>query len=404
MDLAKDVSRFFTRRRRARHQLPLAASAAGIGAGLMYLLDPDRGARRRAIVRDKSVHAVHRAADLVDKGTRDLGFRLRGVAAEARSIVRSDHPSDPLLVERVRSKLGRAVSHPHAIHVEAHDGRVTLSGPVLRGEVGALLSAVLAVPGVRSVDDRLEPHTAEEQVPALQGGGRRRGDRFELTQQRWSPITRLVMGAAGAGLVGYGVVRRGSLGLVLGAVGAAILVRDVANRPVRRVLGIGAGRRAVDFHKTIHVHAPVAEVYSFFTHVENFPQFMSHVREVHEIGEDRYHWVAEGPARIPVSWDAEVTQRVPNETFAWRSVEGAAIGNAGVARFEREGDCCTRLDIQMSYNPPAGALGHVIASLFGADPKHAMDEDLVRFQSLLEQGKTTAHHHEVRAEDLDVKR
>jgi uncharacterized membrane protein len=404
MDLAKDVSRFFTRRRRARAGMPLVASAAGIGAGLMYLLDPDRGARRRALVRDKSVHAAHRAGELLDKGSRDFTFRMRGIAAEARSMTRRDHPSDALLVERVRSKLGRAVSHPHAVRVEAQDGRVTLSGPVLRRELAGLLSCVLSVPGVRSIDDRLEPHTEDEQVPALQGGGRRRGERFELMQERWSPVTRVTMAVAGTGLIGYGLARGGPLGLVLGLTGAALLARDSANRPLRRLLGIGAGRRAVDFHKTIHVHAPVEEVYSFFTRVENFPRFMSHVREVQKVGEDRYHWVAEGPARVPVAWDAEITQRVPNQIFAWRSVDGASIGNAGIVRFDPEGDGCTRVDIQMSYNPPAGAVGHAIAAMFGADPKHAMDEDLVRFQSLLERGKTTAHHHEVRADEVGVKR
>ena len=47
-----------------------------------------------------------------------------------------------------------------------------------------------------------------------------------------------------------------------------------------------------------------------------------------------------------------------------------------------------RLDIRVSYNPPAGAIGHAIALLFSADPKHAMDDDLVRFKSLLEDGRS----------------
>ncbi len=32
-------------------------SVAGLGAGLMYLFDPDRGKRRRALVRNKITHA-----------------------------------------------------------------------------------------------------------------------------------------------------------------------------------------------------------------------------------------------------------------------------------------------------------------------------------------------------------
>jgi len=41
----------------------------------------------------------------------------------------------------------------------------------------------------------------------------------------------------------------------------------------------------------------------------------------------------------------------------------------------------------MSYNPPAGAAGHVVASLFGADPKTEMDEDLMRLKAFFETGK-----------------
>jgi uncharacterized membrane protein len=101
-----------------------------------------------------------------------------------------------------------------------------------------------------------------------------------------------------------------------------------------------------------------------------------------------------------VSWEGEIETLEPEQLLAWRSLPGSVVQNAGVARFEENPDGSTRLDIRLSYNPPAGALGHAVASLFGADPKHAMDEDLVRFQSLLEQGKTTVHGEEVRLGDL----
>jgi uncharacterized membrane protein len=32
-------------------------------------------------------------------------------------------------------------------------------------------------------------------------------------------------------------------------------------------------------------------------------------------------------------------------------------------------------------------LGHIVASLFGADPKSQMDDDLVRMKSFIETGK-----------------
>jgi uncharacterized membrane protein len=54
--------------------------------------------------------------------------------------------------------------------------------------------------------------------------------------------------------------------------------------------------------------------------------------------------------------------------------------------------------VQMEYTPPAGALGHAVAKLFGADPKQAMDEDMVRLKSLFEDGKTTIRGKEVTRE------
>lgn len=47
-----------------------------------------------------------------------------------------------------------------------------------------------------------------------------------------------------------------------------------------------------------------------------------------------------------------------------------------------------------------GAAAHTVASLFRSDPKHAMDDDLVRFKSLMEDGKTTAHGVEITRERL----
>jgi uncharacterized membrane protein len=254
------------------------------------------------------------------------------------------------------------------------------------------------VPGVTAVHDELERHTREELIPALQGERR-----LPVRGDRWTPVARIAAGALGGGLTLWGLARRDRVGALGLAAGTALLVRDVADRPLRRVLGIGAGRRAVDFHKTIHVRAPVADVFAFFANVVNFPRFMSHVKEVRRLGDRRYHWVASGPAGIPVGWTGEISELVPNVVLAWRSVPGSIIQNAGIARFEENPDGTTRLDLRMSYNPPAGALGHLVASLFGADPKHAMDEDLVRFQSLLEQGKTTAHGAEIYFEDVAPK-
>jgi uncharacterized membrane protein len=84
-----------------------------------------------------------------------------------------------------------------------------------------------------------------------------------------------------------------------------------------------------------------------------------------------------------------VTKRVPARLLAWKSVESEPVQSAGIVRFDPNNQGGTRVTVRLAYNPPAGSIGHAVASLLGADPKQAMDEDLVRLKSLLETGKTT---------------
>src|SRR5690606_27923193 len=74
-----------------------------IGAGLTYILDPDRGSRRRALMRDKLIHAGHELEDTVTSNARHVRNRAHGLAHEARSALREDHVDDRVLEERVRS-------------------------------------------------------------------------------------------------------------------------------------------------------------------------------------------------------------------------------------------------------------------------------------------------------------
>src|SRR3954451_6866138 len=83
----------------------------GLGAGLMYFLDPDRGRRRRALVRDQLVHALHEIDDAIGVVSRDLDNRSRGALARIRTLA-GRRAGEEVLAERVRSKLGRFVSHP----------------------------------------------------------------------------------------------------------------------------------------------------------------------------------------------------------------------------------------------------------------------------------------------------
>ncbi|HVS03347.1 MAG TPA: BON domain-containing protein [Thermoanaerobaculia bacterium] len=145
------------------------AFGLGLGAALMYLLDPDRGTRRRALLRDQLDHARHRGGDALKAKAKHVRNVSRGAAAELASRLRGEEVDDPTLEARVREKLGRATYHPSSIEVRVAEGRVTLSGPALREEVDDLLAAVRAVRGVREVRNLLQVHTRAGQVSGLQG-------------------------------------------------------------------------------------------------------------------------------------------------------------------------------------------------------------------------------------------
>jgi uncharacterized membrane protein len=186
---------------------------------------------------------------------------------------------------------------------------------------------------------------------------------------------------------------------VLGGVGLLLGLRSLTNLELKRLTGVGAGCTSLTFHKDITVNAPVNEVFAFWQAMHNFPRFMRHVEEVRVTKEGRSSWKVRGPAGIVFEWDAVITRIEPGKVLAWKSVEGAMVENAGVIHFEDVGGGRTRLDIRLSYNPPAGAIGHAFAKLLGADPKKQMDDDLLRFKSLMELGKATGHE-TVRRDEL----
>jgi uncharacterized membrane protein len=224
----------------------------------------------------------------------------------------------------------------------------------------------------------------------LQGEPVRRlsGQQLDIMQTYWSPTTRLLMGAAGGTLAVYGANRRDVGGTTISLIGLTLLARALTNIELRRLLGVRAGRRAIDIQKTININAPVERVFKLWADYKNFPRFMSNVREVKDLGDGRSHWIVAGPAGVPVEWDAVINSYTPNEVLAWKTESSSIVQHAGIMHFQPHPDGSTAVNIRLTYNPGAGGLGHVVAALFGADPKSEMDEDLVRMKTFIETGKT----------------
>lgn len=130
---------------------------------------------------------------------------------------------------------------------------MTLRGPILEHELENLLNCVGGVSGVSQVRNELEPHRTAQGVQGLQGGVHRPGHRFELLQENWSPSARLLTGLGGGAALLYRLKRRDLLSTTVGATGFGLLVRALTNREVKRLVGLGVGRNAVEFEQTIQI-------------------------------------------------------------------------------------------------------------------------------------------------------
>ncbi len=216
--------------------LGVIVGALATGGAAMFLLDPDRGAYRRGRARDLVRHCGREARELFAKGGRDLRHRLEGAVAVVRRGIEGEQVDDEVLVERVRSEIGRATSHPHAIRVTAQQGHVALEGLVLTDEARDVRARAACVRGVREVDaSKLEEHACSEHVPSLQGGARARARAGG--RRSWRPGNRLAVATTGAALLAAGL-GRGMAGRLLALAGGSLLTTAaLANRSNRIRVG-----------------------------------------------------------------------------------------------------------------------------------------------------------------------
>lgn len=213
--------------------------------------------------------------------------------------------------------------------------------------------------------------------------------------ERWFSVV------AGSALAGYGLKRRTLPGLVVAALGGALVWRGATGRcPVYASFGIStAGEddnrqvsvpygRGIQVEKTVTINAAPEKLYSFWRNFENLPRFMENLESVEVIDDKRSRWVAAGPAGFDAEWEAEIINEVPNELIGWRSVDGSRVDNAGSVHFTAApGGRGTEVKVVLRYDPPGGKVGAVISRMFGEDPEWQVQEDLRRLKMLVEAGE-----------------
>lgn len=188
------------------HNRVAMLTGLGVGAGLMYFMDPTAGGTRRARLRDRLVHAGHVAGKAASATRTDVANRASGLASRIRRRREARPVDDRTLTERVRARLGRIVSHPGAIEVSAVHGVITLRGSIQRDEIEALSRAVSRMDGVSDVIDELDVHDEPGHVPALQGG-RSLSSAWRALESPTGRMMTALAATAGAGLLARAVTR-----------------------------------------------------------------------------------------------------------------------------------------------------------------------------------------------------
>ncbi len=143
------------------------AGATAVGFGLAYFLDPDSGARRRNMLRDRLLSKARGGAEDLAGAARGVGARAGGAVAAATSDEQVPE-NDQALTEKVKSEvLGEPDVPKDKINIDVSDGIVALRGEVESRDVMQSLDAkVRAVTGVREVQNLL--HLPGEPPPNLE--------------------------------------------------------------------------------------------------------------------------------------------------------------------------------------------------------------------------------------------
>src|SRR5690242_20090754 len=96
------------------------------------------------------------------------------------------------------------------------------------------------------------------------------------------------------------------------------VVREVAGA-IAKVADPGRPLRRGGIEKSVHINAPVDQVFDFWTDLDNLPRYFTNVRRVNAAEVDgHYHWRMIGQGRVSIEFDAVVTRFEANRIVAWR--------------------------------------------------------------------------------------
>jgi uncharacterized membrane protein len=142
--------------------------------------------------------------------------------------------------------------------------------------------------------------------------------------------------------------------------------------------------------RSVTINRSRDELYAFWRRFDNLALFMENIERIDVVDDRRSHWVVKAPGGRTVEWDAVIVDDIPGELISWKSDIGAEIANSGQIEFRpASGGRGTQVTATIVYDPPAGALGKLVAKLFQREPNIQARRELRRFKQLMETGEIT---------------
>jgi uncharacterized membrane protein len=208
---------------------------------------------------------------------------------------------------------------------------------------------------------------------------------------------RLASIAAGTALLWLGMRGRRINGLAASS-GAGLLLRGLSGYcPVNALTYRGSDRsdtrvalggdRGIHVYESLVIYRPRRELFRFWRDFSNLPRFMEHLDDVRVLSPTRSIWTARAPIGTRVRWEAEVINEIEGELIGWQSTDNADVATAGSVRFAPAPAGGTEIAVHLQYEPPAGKLGSMVASMFGEEPSQQIRADLRRLKEILETGE-----------------
>ncbi|WP_407651486.1 SRPBCC family protein [Actinoplanes sandaracinus] len=132
--------------------------------------------------------------------------------------------------------------------------------------------------------------------------------------------------------------------------------------------------------QAIEVSAPVHTVYEQLAAFENYPRFMTGVRQVTAVGADQTHWImdVDGKRR---EFDAQIIERSPDERVSWSTMEGPLLAETITLRpmGETKTQIVAQLEADIAFLMPSDRHGQESLN-------RRLKADLTTFKGLVESG------------------